>query len=105
MTLLAHFHDSVPSPSHELPALESRARTQEHEVLNWFKAHPRQSFSREEIEAIYSWPTQTCSRILANLTARGAIEKSGERSRSSYGRACNRWRLVRREPVQEGVFS
>lgn len=102
---LQSFHDSVPSPARELPALESRARTQEAAVLTWFRAHPRQSFSREEIETIYSWPTQTCSRILANLTARGVIEKSGELTRSSFGRSCNRWRLVRREMEQVGLFA
>lgn len=95
MRLTTSYHDSVPSPGHLLPEYEERAKSQETLVLRWFQAHPDQAFSREEIEAIYSWPTQTCSRILANLTARHALEKTTETVVSSFGRRARTWRLAR----------
>lgn len=92
---LTSYHDSTPAPAGLLSEYERRARSQETLVLRWFQAHPDQCFSREEIEAAFSFPTQTASRVLANLTARYAIEKTDHHVTSSYGRRARTWRLAR----------
>lgn len=92
---LRSYHDSTPAPAGLLSEYESRAKSQETLVLRWFQAHPSQAFSREEIESTFGWPTQTCSRILANLTAHHALEKTDHMVVSSYGRRARTWRLAR----------
>ena len=99
---LHSYHDSVPSPAHLLPGYEAHCKGQEADVLRFFRARYRENFSREQIEAAFNLPTQSASRVLANLTARHAIEKSGEYVMSSMGRRANTWRLARPSPGGQG---
>jgi len=96
---LHSYHETVPEPRVIREAYQRRAKTQEIEVLAFFRAHPGRAFSREEIEATFSYPTQTASRVLADLTAQLALEKTGDKAVSSFGRRCGTWRLSRPSPV------
>lgn len=64
-------------------------------MLAFFRAFPDVAFSREQIERQFELPTQSASRVLANLSARYAIEKTDHHVTSSYGRRARTWRLAR----------
>jgi len=105
--MLNSFHDTTAMPRLERELAERLARTQETAVLQFFRAHPNTDFTREVIEATFDLPTQSASRVLANLTARGLLEKSpAAQVIGRYGRRAHTWRLARPSSVGQGrLFS
>jgi len=99
----ASHYDTTRLPRVEWSAAEIHAKRQEDRVLAFFRAFPNTDFTREGIEATFDLPTQSASRVLANLTARFAIEKSATATETSrYGRRAHTWRLAR--PVESPVI-
>lgn len=94
MSEVAAFYDTTATPRAERRAYERHGLRQEDAALDFFRAHPNSAFSREHIERHFGWPTQTASRVLANLTKRGKLLKTGQIELSSYGRRCHTWRLA-----------
>lgn len=93
------FYASVPEPRVQREAYDRHAKSQEARVLEWFRERPELAASREDIERRFNFPTQTASRVLANLTKRGQLEKTGARVQSSMRRTANTWRLRRALPA------
>jgi hypothetical protein len=55
---------------------------------------PLVELTREDVERRFGLPTQSASRVLANLTGRRIIEKTIAAGHvSSYGKRCHAWRL------------
>lgn len=97
----AAFYDTCALPRVEREAAQVNAKGQEQRALDWFRAHPWRWFSRDELEAALHITTQSGSRVLANLTARGLIEKSAEaNARGKHKARVHTWRLAR--PVEVG---
>lgn len=98
---LHSYHDSVPEPRPARDRYERQAKRQEDRVLALFRKFPDGAFSREQIERLFSLPTQSASRVIANLTARYAIEKTGQTVTSSFGRRAHTWRLAKPRAMGE----
>jgi Fic family protein len=93
-------YETVAIPRRERARLEQHGLRQEDRALAIFRASPRSVFTREQIEQALGFPTQTASRVLANLAARGAIVRTGVQATSSYGRTCGTWQLKPATPEQ-----
>lgn len=101
--MLTSFHDTTHLPRVERDAANVHAKRQEDRVLSWFRAFPDANFTREDVEYQFEIPTQSASRVLANLVERHALEKSAEATKvSKYGKPCHSWRLARVMPVEQG---
>lgn len=101
MSQPATHYDTTRLPAQELRAAQAAAANQERRALDWFRAHPGRSFSRDELEAALNITTQAGSRVLANLTSKGLLEKSPTAHVIGKHRArVHTWRLVRREMEQ-----
>lgn len=103
MSTAAHYL-TVPEPRVERQAHQRHAQRQQDQVLDYFRAFPHRHFSREQIEQRFQIPPQSASRVLANLTAEGAIYKSPQTVRSRYGRLSHTWRLRPAVPEQGRMF-
>lgn len=104
---LAHFHDTVGIGRVEREAESQANQRQESRILDFFRAHPDQTFSREAIELRFGIKAPSASRALADLTAAGRLERTQERIKSSAGKTAGTWRLAQWRPapvVQEALF-
>lgn len=100
----ASHYETVPLARLERIERRQHGQRQETRVLDFFRAFPDRHFSREEIEGRFTLPPQSASRVLANLTAEGAIYKTTITVRSRYNRLAHTWRLRPAVPEQAGLF-
>lgn len=101
MSEAAAFYDTTRLPRVEREQAEFNAKGQEQRAMAWFRAHPTRWFSRDELEAALHITTQSGSRVLANLTARGLLEKSDTANATGKHRVrVHCWRLA--HPVEVG---
>ncbi len=102
MTLLHHHHDTTHEPRLTRERYERVSRDQEATVVAWL-AQRGGWWSREAIEYEFGLPPQTVSRILANQTKAGKLEKSpAANSMSSYGRRVHSWTCARPNKPTQG---
>ena len=87
----------------ELETANNTAETQQQEILKFFKAHPRHSFTPLEV-----WRQLGCRyretsvrRAITNLTAADCLEKTDVKIIEQYGGLNYKWRL--RPPAVIGI--
>ena len=80
----------------DLREYKAKASSQDLKVLEWFKSHPGEVFSPEDVmQAIFTSATPLTSiRRSFNTLEKGLfIEKTGQMKKGIYGRPVNTWRL------------
>ena len=77
-----------------LAASEGRAERQETLVYNFFNENKEESYPRFRLEEMFGWPTQTMSRVLANLTSDGLLEKTDNMVKGPFNKMVHTWKYA-----------
>lgn len=85
------------------------AKSQEEEVLAFFRQHPEGKFARFQINdfVLPRCRYTSVQRAITNLTIKGYLEKLGKEDMimdPTTGKMVHRWRLRRRPPEEGGQF-
>lgn len=101
------YHVTVPLPRVEREARGRRAAHQDELVLEYFRAHPGEAFSPEQVHAavLPNAPLTSVRRAITNLTGRALLEKTDDTVLGKYRHRIHTWRLARPCPQhQERLF-
>lgn len=79
----------------QLDLYESKAKSQEIDVLRFFQKHPTGAFSPEDVgrAVMPRAPRTSVGRALTNLTKEGYLIKTDRKVIGSYGRPIYLWEL------------
>lgn len=98
------FHNTTGTQASELDLRESKAQSQDEDVLNVFKAMRLSRILTPEMVLRYlkdtkpkryrNTPLTSIRRAFSNLKYRGLIEKSDLKTPGDYGMKVNCWKLV-----------
>lgn len=96
------YYNTTASAGRELAEFRQKAAAQEVKVLDWFLAHPSETFTPEDIgeHVLRGTPRTSWGRALSNLTKAGLLEKTDLQTIGVWGRPVYHWRLVPQEPAQ-----
>jgi hypothetical protein len=101
------YHATVALSRPEREQRNRQARTQDDQVLDWFRMHPSAELSAEDVHAELAptWPLGSTRRALSNLKNRGVMERTDHLVEGSQGHSVHCYRLARPCPQhQERLF-
>lgn len=100
------YYNTTASHGRELAEYRVKAKAQEVKVLDWFLAHPNDTFTPEDIgeHVLRNAPRTSWGRALSNLTRAGWLERTDRQTIGVWGRPVYHWRLADREPSQQSLI-
>lgn len=100
------FYATVPTTRDELRAYRSKAGDQDLRVLSFFRAHPGELFSQEQVHerVMPAAPRSSVCRAINTLTKAGFLEKTPLTVIGSQGRRVHTWRLLPPGPAQRSLL-
>lgn len=97
------FHNTIDIEGKELIAHESRARSQEEKILEFFKKNPGRKFTPIQVLDHFGLPERRITsvrRAISNLTYAGFLLKTTQKKMERFGSKNYMWML---KPVSDGI--
>lgn len=93
------YHNTTDITGRELDQYESKAKTQEERILEWFTFYEQAATpSRIHRLVLNDAPITSVRRAMTNLTKQGKLEQTPFKRRSPYGRPEYVWQLASPSP-------
>jgi hypothetical protein len=91
------FYNTTEISGETLAERIAAAKTQDIAVLTWFRAHPNDGFTRDEIHrcVVPNAPITSAGRAMNTLMEAGMITKTSEFRDGEYGARQHIWRLTK----------
>jgi hypothetical protein len=91
------YYDTNKESGNVLSKSRSQARTQQHKIMDFFRAHPYDLFAPHEInDKVFLWdiPLTSVRRAMTNLADDGKLKKTNYMKRGIYNKKVHTWRLA-----------
>ena len=90
------YHNTTESTGHQLRRYQGKAKSQEDQILEWFKTYGRQATPSKLCKLIYynRVPITSVRRAFTNLTVAGKLTKTNRQKKGPYGRPEFLWKLA-----------
>lgn len=104
--MIGLYYNTVPTTQAEQRVYRAKAADQDARVLRFFRQHPGEMFTQEEIHerVMPSAPRSSVCRTVNTLTSAGHLEKTTHTAISSQGRRVHTWRLLPPGPAQRALL-
>jgi hypothetical protein len=97
------YYNTTHSKHPQLTCFETKAKSQEEKILEWFVMYDQPGSPSQLCRLIYhnAVPLTSIRRAMTNLTNHGKLVKTNKQIRSPYGRPEYQWKLA---PFQPDLF-